>query len=170
MKQHNQKGFTLVEILVAMTVFAIGVLGVISMQQTTFGSNSVSNALTGSTAVAAGHLELLKGLPYDDFWLEDGDDPLIPAEAPDVGENGLRNPLPRPGIFPAGSYQDQIPNPGAYSSDFQLVTGDGLYTVYWNIAEDYPVPDTKTIQVIVISTGHGPQKVVTLKTIKAEST
>lgn len=147
----------------AMTVFAIGVLGVISMQQTTFGSNSRSNALTGAASVAAGHLEMLKGLPYDDPKLQD------PRAVHTNCKNFLRNPLPDIGVFTAGSYQDQIPNVGTYPADYQLVTGDKLYTIYWNIADEFPIPKTKTIQVVVISSGHGFQKLVTLKTVKAES-
>ena len=68
----------------------------------------------------------------------------------------------------AGVYDS--PNPVARPADYQVTSPDGSYTTYWNVAEDTPVPGTKTIMVIVTSTGLGPQKTVVLQHIIPERT
>lgn len=52
-----EKGFTLVEMLVAITIFAIGLLAVAGMQLTAIGTNSDSNTLTAATALTEGIME-----------------------------------------------------------------------------------------------------------------
>jgi type IV pilus assembly protein PilV len=48
----NQQGFSLIELLVAISLFAIGVLSVISMQVTGIKSNSIANKLSAATGLA----------------------------------------------------------------------------------------------------------------------
>ena len=48
----DQQGFSLIELLVAITLFAIGILSVISMQITAIKSNSIANKLSTATALA----------------------------------------------------------------------------------------------------------------------
>lgn len=52
-----RKGFTLAELLVALTIFAIGLLAIAGMQVTAMQTNSRSNTLTSATALAEGVLE-----------------------------------------------------------------------------------------------------------------
>jgi len=53
----DDQGFSLVELLVAMTVFTIGLLGVAGMQLAAIRGNSSSNSLTVADNLAAGVLE-----------------------------------------------------------------------------------------------------------------
>ena len=48
----NQNGFTLIEVLVAITLLLIGIFSVITMQITAIKSNSIANKLTAATALA----------------------------------------------------------------------------------------------------------------------
>ncbi|MHC1698475.1 MAG: prepilin-type N-terminal cleavage/methylation domain-containing protein [Geobacteraceae bacterium] len=48
----NQNGFTLIEVLVAITLLLIGIFSVISMQITAIKSNSIANKLSAATALA----------------------------------------------------------------------------------------------------------------------
>lgn len=54
---NNQKGFTLVELLVAITLMVIGVFAVIGMQTVALQSNSIADQLTVATSLASGAIE-----------------------------------------------------------------------------------------------------------------
>ena len=62
----NRGGFTLVEVLVALTIFAIGLLAIASMQITAIQTNSSANSVTATTALAEGVLEEFMALPPSD--------------------------------------------------------------------------------------------------------
>jgi type IV pilus assembly protein PilV len=62
----SQQGFTLVELLVALTIFAIGLLAVAGMQVTAIQVNSSANSVTATTGLAEGALEEFMTLPADD--------------------------------------------------------------------------------------------------------
>jgi len=66
----NENGFTMIEILIAISIFAIGMLAVASMQVSGIHGNATANALTGAAAWAADRLETLLVRPYDHIDLE----------------------------------------------------------------------------------------------------
>jgi prepilin-type N-terminal cleavage/methylation domain-containing protein len=148
MRHSNQQGFSLIEILVALTVLAIGFMGVLTMTTTSTGSNVKAKAITSAAAVAADRMEMLMGLPYTD--------PLL-LDTNGDGSAGLRDP------FTLGAME--IPNPAANPTDYQITSADGLYTIYWNVAVNFPTVNTKTVRVIVTTTGLGPQKTVYLESV-----
>lgn len=154
-------GFTLLEVLIAIVVIAIGFLGTASLMSGTVGGNANALAVSGATRVAADQLEILISLNFNHPDLQDGQvDPLDPA----FGINGLRNPLPRAADLLLG-VQDR-PDPVARPADFgPFPTPDNNYSIYWNIANNQPMLGTKTIMVVVTSTGLGPQKTVALQRI-----
>jgi prepilin-type N-terminal cleavage/methylation domain-containing protein len=169
---NTNNGFTLIELMVAIVVLGIGFTALVLMQTTSTGSNARGRAITGSAAVAADHLETLMSLPYDHNWLID--DPTGSGNF--LGTAGLRCPLPPlppdPLAYGVGDPREDIPDPANFPADFTIITPDGNFTIYWNIALDYPIVPpagnttsrTKTVKVVVISTGLGPQKMVTLET------
>ena len=57
-------GFTLIEVLMAMVIFAIGILGVAKMQISAIGGNANALAMTEKVSLASSHIERLMGLPY----------------------------------------------------------------------------------------------------------
>ena len=75
MKQHchmtREAGFTLIEVLVAMVVLSIGLLGVASMQVVATQVNGVSNGISRGIVVAQDKLEELMVLDYGDAALAD---------------------------------------------------------------------------------------------------
>ena len=68
----NEHGFTLIEVVIAMAIFSIGILGVAAMQTTAAGGNSSARRVTNIANVAADHVERLISLPYNHASLNNG--------------------------------------------------------------------------------------------------
>ncbi len=64
------EGFTMIEVLLAVTIFAIGILAVATMQLSAIQVNSSASKLTERTTLAQDRLERLMVLPYTSPWLE----------------------------------------------------------------------------------------------------
>jgi prepilin-type N-terminal cleavage/methylation domain-containing protein len=65
----SNPGFTLIEVLIALTILAVGFLAVAKMQITGLMSNQYAMVLTEGTTLAQDRMEVLMGLPYDDALL-----------------------------------------------------------------------------------------------------
>ena len=68
----NQTGFTLIEVMIAITILAIGILGVAKMQISAMQGNSYASGLTEATSFAQNKMEELASLAYTDTDLSDG--------------------------------------------------------------------------------------------------
>lgn len=62
----NQRGFSLMEVLIGLVVLALGLLSVGGMQLACIRGNHFSSDLTQATVLAQNKLEELKKLPYSD--------------------------------------------------------------------------------------------------------
>ena len=142
MKRSNEKGFSLIEILIAITVFAIGILAVGKMQITAIKGNSFANDLTKATTLAQDRMEKLIGLSYTDPLLDDtntnGDAGIDGANATAADHNDPNNPV------------------------------DIKYNIFWNIAPDHYISNTKEIRVIITWTHKGAEKKVSITSMKAD--
>ena len=76
-KGNQQAGFTLVEVLVAMVVFAVGILAVATMQISSVGGNENARIIMDASTLGATQLETLMGLPYNHADLANGVHPTI---------------------------------------------------------------------------------------------
>jgi type IV pilus assembly protein PilV len=76
----GEKGFTLLEVIVAISILTFGLLAVASMQMTAIRGNYNASNITEATTVAQDRLEDLMGLLYSDPLLDPG--------------NGLSDPAP----------------------------------------------------------------------------
>ncbi len=74
----NQAGFTLIETLMAMAIFAIGILALAGLQVTYIGGNASAQMQTEATALGAQVIEHLKSLPYDAPELDPNGNPHQP--------------------------------------------------------------------------------------------
>lgn len=148
--RHRERGFTLIEIIVAISLFSIGLLAVASMQVSAIRGNNLAGGVTEATSWVSDLMEKLMILPYDHANLVDTDsdgtnqDPDGDGIDNDGGDFGL----------------DDVT---AVTADHQV--SRGKYTVYWNIAVDAEAQDTKTVSVIVTWADHGIQKRISMKHI-----
>ena len=74
-KSQKDQGFTLIEVLIAITIFAVGLLAVAAMQISAINVNSTAGQITTRITWAQDKLEELMALPYSDPWIEDLGDP-----------------------------------------------------------------------------------------------
>jgi type IV pilus assembly protein PilV len=138
-KKNNESGFSLVELLIAMTILAIGILAVATMQITSLKNNAVSFSRTEATTVAQSTIEDLLARDYEDPLLKDTD-----AD----GNAGLMDT--------------------DVNADFSSIvfSGNRDYQVFWNISEEDPIPDTLTINVIVQWTYGSTPRTLSMTQIK----
>ena len=134
------EGFTLIEILITIGILAFGLLAVASMQVSAIRGNDFSSNVTEATVLAQDKLELLSTLPYAHGDLQDQDGDF---------DSGLAD---------SGAGADYSETPAAPFS---------RYTVSWNVAENNPVPDAKTIRVIVTWRDRGIDRQIFMDSIKS---
>ncbi|MGC9323718.1 MAG: type IV pilus modification PilV family protein [Desulfomonilia bacterium] len=60
----SRLGFTLIELVVAIFIFALGIMGIVKMQSQAIQANSYSMQLTDAVNIAQDHLERLRGLTF----------------------------------------------------------------------------------------------------------
>lgn len=76
----NTRGFTLIEILIAMAIFSIGILGVAKLQLWNVKNNTTGNITTMATMLGRGQIDVLKGVA-DVTTLTSGEDLDNPIDA-----------------------------------------------------------------------------------------
>ncbi|MFA6012488.1 MAG: prepilin-type N-terminal cleavage/methylation domain-containing protein [Desulfobacteraceae bacterium] len=87
----NDNGFTLIEILIAILIFSIGILAVSSLQLNSIKGNTHANSFTIAGSTASNHSENLKALPFNDPLLDEGLHPAQPLGRLWVGWNVTSN-------------------------------------------------------------------------------
>ena len=146
-KGSNSRGFSLLEVLLGITVFMIGMLGVTALNISSLKSSTFAGNTSEAVILAGDKIEELMALDFDDVLLNDTDadgtnQDLLPA-----------GPPPGDGIDDdGGNFGLDDTGTGAGEADhWELGVGkNGMYNVYWNVAVGEPMPDkTKTVNVIV---------------------
>jgi type IV pilus assembly protein PilV len=74
----TEKGFTLIEVLVAIVMLSLGLLGLGRMHIAAIQVNTIASRLTQGTTLAQDKAEQLMALPYDHPMLADHTDPPNP--------------------------------------------------------------------------------------------
>jgi type IV pilus assembly protein PilV len=139
----NQSGFTLLEVLIAISILTVGLLGVAQMQIMGIRGNYFSGNTTAALTLAEEKMEDLLGKSYTDDSLKD-DEP---------GNNANLTSI------------TTIDHAENVNEDGQPVAG-GFYRRIWNVADDTPILGTKTVA--VIATWDNDSHRVTLSCIKPQ--
>ena len=151
-----EQGFTLIEIMIAITVFAIGILAVGKMQIAAIQGNSRANHLTEAATIAQSKIEELISLNYNDPLLADGD---LDGTNQDSNDDGIDD-----GGNDFGLNDNTVGN--ADGTDQYQAVGNLQYNIFWNIAPDEPTTDTKIVRVIVTWSHGGLTRNVSLEAVK----
>jgi prepilin-type N-terminal cleavage/methylation domain-containing protein len=136
MKTAGQAGFTLVEILIAVAVFAFGILAIATMQAWSIRGNASSQTITEAGNLASCQIERLMALDYMHADLNDSDND---------GNAGLDH---------TGT-----------AADHQRT--EGRYVIFWNVAQDVPITNNKTLNIIIRWTERKANKTYSVRAIKA---
>ena len=81
-KKDREAGFTLLEVIVAVSILTVGLLAVASMQTAAIRGNDTAYRVTESVTWAQDRLEFLLALPYDDTALSIGTAKADPMTSP----------------------------------------------------------------------------------------
>ena len=137
---HNDQGFSLLEVVIALAIFSISIIALYTIQTRTITQNATASRITTGSTWASETIEELISEDYDEVKDTDAD-----------GVNGLSDKT-------------------LGTADDKKVSPDGVYTVLWNVAGTdaigYPLPNTKTIRVFVTTARQGTENLVELEYIK----
>ena len=146
MTPDKDKGFTLLEVLVAIAILAFGILAIATMQATSIKGNARAISISEGVTLAQDRAEWIGRLAYDDATLSDGD-------GTNDGSAGL---------------DDNSANSDEQVGAVKLTPNGRNYNIYWNVAENWPITNTKTIRLFVVWTERGTQKQVSMDLMKAD--
>jgi len=142
----DNSGFTLIEVLIAMTIFSVGILGIMTLQIKSIQNNSLAGSSTVAGAIAKLHLERI-----------------------------ISSDFHAPGIRDINKENNGNLN-SANNFDFRNINADGKpvywgkYDLVCNIADDTPIRNTKTVIVSVTwDKGKRSRRVSTIKSLASGS-
>jgi len=145
----KSRGFSLIEVLLGISVFMIGMLGVTALNISSMKSNTFSGNLSEATIIAASKLEELMVQDFGGAFLSDLDndgncETCAPFVNQDDDNDGVDDDGGNFGLDDFGADAD-------YSET--VVKNNISFNVYWNVAENEPISidpqRTKRVTVIV---------------------
>jgi Tfp pilus assembly protein PilV len=124
---HRSDGFSFSELLIALFVFSVGIMGMMKLQVSSIQQNAFSGRMTTAVALAQRQMESLISQEME-------------------AEGGIFDPAVNP--WPLADdqlmvYSDPETNPQVGSATFKG------YTVHWEITANAPIDDMATMQVRV---------------------
>lgn len=161
---HNNRGFTLLEAMIALFVLVVGIFALYSMQITAINGNSRAFRVTTASNWAADKIEEIIKLPYDE--LKDNtrstEDYNGTDQDTDAGGDGIDDDGDDFGL------NDTVAADGSVVSDGDATSPDGKYRIFWNVAVDHPMAKLKMLRIIVRYDYLGVSKSVAMDYVKPQ--
>ena len=123
----KQTGFTLIETLIAMAIFSIGILALFGMQAAAIKENLVANSITTGSAMAADRVERIISLDYDDPSLSVKGSCQDFTTTEDILKDGYIEDLI--------GFRDIVDYPISGTPEY-TENKENIYKVYWNVSDD----------------------------------
>jgi type IV pilus assembly protein PilV len=142
-----QGGFGLLELLIAITILAIGMLGITKLQMQSAFGNVSSRHNSAAVNLARSKMEELKRIGA--YSIQGG---AIPALADTDTTNDLDD------------WADPDFTEGPFNESASGSSGGQIFTRSWNVVHDYPITGFKTFRVRVSWNDQGIDKHVDLET------
>lgn len=146
---NSECGFTIVEVMVAIVVLALAIVGVTSMLTASIGGNVRGRTLTEASILASQHIEIIMSLPNDHIWLTDADgDGTAQDVAPN--DNGIDDDNEGGAVSAVDENRDFGLDDIDANADWSIADNSNEYSIFWNVAVDEPIPNVNTIRVIAM--------------------
>ena len=133
-------GFTLLEVVVAVSILTVGLLAIATLQGAAIRGNSAAVGHSIAATVASDRMEKILAMDKDSSELQDSDN------------DGLD------GIHDTGAEAD-------HALTDQIISGMP-FDIFWNVAADSPNPGNQTIGLIVVWNDRGRTRQIELLQIK----
>jgi len=146
----KQKGYTLLEVLIALGLLGFGLLAVSTMQVTAIKTNARASSMSQGTTLAQAKAEELMNLPYSALIALDRDGDRDGTDQ-DADNDGVDDDGGNFGLDDTGD--------GADDSELNV---NGRYSIYWNVAVNEPAANSARVRVIVTYTERGKDKRISL--------
>jgi prepilin-type N-terminal cleavage/methylation domain-containing protein len=139
----NNNGFSLLEVLIAITVLAVGLLGVAGMQIHTIEGNDFSHDMTEAMILAQDTSETLANLGFNAPSLVDTD--------AGANWNGAANDF---------NIQTNLANVDQLDPGSPYIINNVQYNVGWYVQANTPIQNVTTVAVVVTWTAQTARQVV----------
>jgi hypothetical protein len=174
----NSRGFSLLEVLMGVTVFMVGMIGITALNISSLKSNTYSGNLSEATMIAADKIEELMSLEFTDevattdpLLLDDNGDGTGQDTLPNPNDDGIDDDALAPGTHDTNTNFGLDNNTAATVDHVDDNSGaglgkNGIYTVYHNVAAGEPFDFCKRINVIVTWSVKGIPRQININTIR----